>query len=230
MTEADWNSSTDPTRMLAFLRDSGRLSERKARLFAAATCRRFGPLVDEERFRRAVETIEQYADRLTSKAALKRARQAVRAARHGLSTSSPQDRTNWAAYWLAEVGAGENMYTSVAAEMQRLTDEGILDSSTEGQSAGPALLRDLFGPLPFSPARLGEAELAWNGGCVVNLAQAAYECRRLPAGTLENERLGVLADALEEAGCQARDILAHLRSPGRHVRGCWAVDLILSKE
>ena len=40
----------------------------------------------------------------------------------------------------------------------------------------------------------------------------------------------ILADALEEAGCTNEDMLAHLRSPGLHVRGCWVVDLLLGKE
>ena len=52
----------------------------------------------------------------------------------------------------------------------------------------------------------------------------------MPAGTLDNTRLAVLADALEEAGCTEADILGHLRGPGPHVRGCWVVDLILGKE
>jgi hypothetical protein len=39
----------------------------------------------------------------------------------------------------------------------------------------------------------------------------------------------VLADALEEAGCQDADILVHLRGPEPHVRGCWVVDLLLGK-
>jgi hypothetical protein len=42
-------------------------------------------------------------------------------------------------------------------------------------------------------------------------------------------RLVVLADALEEAGCQDWEFLAHLRGPGPHVRGCWALDLILDE-
>jgi hypothetical protein len=40
----------------------------------------------------------------------------------------------------------------------------------------------------------------------------------------------ILADALEEAGCNNADILAHCREPGVHVRGCWVVDLLLAKE
>jgi hypothetical protein len=46
---------------------------------------------------------------------------------------------------------------------------------------------------------------------------------------LDPERLAVLADALEEAGCAEADVLAHLRSPEEHVRGCWPVDWVLGK-
>lgn len=91
------------------------------------------------------------------------------------------------------------------------------------------LFRCVFGdprrPLPSLPSSV----LAWNDGCVVKLATATYEKRSLPGGTLDNSRLGVLADALEEAGCHDEDILAHLRGPGPHVRGCWPVDLVLAK-
>jgi len=41
--------------------------------------------------------------------------------------------------------------------------------------------------------------------------------------------LPVLADALEEAGCQDQDILGHCRSESEHVRGCWVIDLLLGK-
>jgi hypothetical protein len=64
---------------------------------------------------------------------------------------------------------------------------------------------------------------------VVALAQAAYDQRDMPAGTLVPARLAVLADALEEPGCTNSDILDHLRGAGPHVRGCMAVDLILGK-
>ena len=64
---------------------------------------------------------------------------------------------------------------------------------------------------------------------MVALARAAYDQRELPAGTLDTARLAVLADALEDAGCANADILNHCRRPGVHVRGCWAVDLLLGK-
>jgi len=53
---------------------------------------------------------------------------------------------------------------------------------------------------------------------------------RIGEGFLDNDRLAVLADALEEAGCTEQAILDHLRSPGPHARGCWALDLVLGKE
>ena len=52
---------------------------------------------------------------------------------------------------------------------------------------------------------------------------------RVEDGPLDSDRLAVLADALEEAGCENEDILQHLRGPGPHVRGCWVVDLVLGK-
>jgi hypothetical protein len=91
-----------------------------------------------------------------------------------------------------------------------------------------ARIHDIFGN-PFRAATLSPAVLAWNDGLVVRLAQSAYDERQLPEGTLDNGRLAILADALEEAGCTVADILGHLRSPGPHVRGCWPVDLVLGK-
>lgn len=63
----------------------------------------------------------------------------------------------------------------------------------------------------------------------LSVAHAAYEERALPSGHLDVRRLAVLADSLEEAGCTDEAILSHLRSPGPHVRGCWALDLVLGK-
>jgi hypothetical protein len=82
---------------------------------------------------------------------------------------------------------------------------------------------------PFRPVNISSAVLAWNDAVVVRLAHTTYEERHLPEGTLNNTRLLILADALEEAGCADADILGHLRGPGPHVRGCWVVDLCLGK-
>jgi hypothetical protein len=72
---------------------------------------------------------------------------------------------------------------------------------------------------------LGKGSLYWGeGNCGT--------CRgsgRVTDGMLDPARLAVLADALEEVGCEDEQILAHLRGPGPHSRGCWVVDMLLGK-
>jgi hypothetical protein len=87
------------------------------------------------------------------------------------------------------------------------------------------LVRDLLG----SPSRPGAAGPTVLTPPVVTIARAAYDERILPEGHLGTARLAILSDALEEAGCTELAILSHLRSAGPHVRGCWALDLILGK-
>jgi hypothetical protein len=91
------------------------------------------------------------------------------------------------------------------------------------------LLRDVAGD-PFRPAAVDPAWLAWDDGLVVRLAKAAYDNPVLPEGALDAARVGVLADALEEAGCEDETALAHCRGGGPHVRGCWVLDLLLGRE
>jgi hypothetical protein len=73
------------------------------------------------------------------------------------------------------------------------------------------------------------AVLNWNDRTIPRLAAAIYEARRLPEGTLDNAQLAILADALLAAGCDDEALIQHCRSEGPHVRGCWAVDLLLGK-
>src|SRR5262245_39880677 len=89
------------------------------------------------------------------------------------------------------------------------------------------LVRCLFGSPFQSPPELALLETL--NGSIVRLAQAAYQERLLPQGTLAPDRLGVLCDALEEASPTDAVLLGHLRSPVRHVRGCFALDAVLGK-
>ncbi len=84
------------------------------------------------------------------------------------------------------------------------------------------MLRDIFGN-PFRPVALDSSLLAWNDGTVRKMALVTYDERAF-------DRLPLLADALEDAGCSEAEILAHCRGPGPHVRGCWVVDLLLGKK
>jgi hypothetical protein len=80
-------------------------------------------------------------------------------------------------------------------------------------------IRCIFGN-PFRPAAL---DPSWLTSTVVLLGRGIYEERAF-------DRLPILADALQDAGCDNADVLDHCRGPGPHVRGCWVVDLVLGKE
>jgi hypothetical protein len=101
-----------------------------------------------------------------------------------------------------------------------------LSSNARRQSAAnnePAvqarLLRCIFGN-PYRPVSVGPS---WLTSTAVALAEGIYADRTF-------DRLPILADALEDAGCGHADILAHCRGDGPHARGCWVVDLLLGKE
>jgi hypothetical protein len=233
MNEEQWLSCTYPTPMLEFLRTSGKLSERRARLFAAACCRRFwSELVDAEA-RRDVEVAERYANGGASSAQLEEACQAATAL-------FPAERFVWDYLSYDDYAAAATAFTAAptfttrqlhdvslcALYVHNLGDLHVVEPREPSAQVGS--LRCNCGN-PFRPVRLDPAWLSWNGDTVVRLAAAIYEERRLPGGTLDNGRLAVLADALEEAGCDKEDILSHCRSPNDHVRGCWVIDLALCK-
>src|SRR5262249_35470446 len=118
-----------------------------------------------------------------------------------------------AAYWGAHGGrrAGKNA-AALAGEAAQAAE--IL--------AQAQTIRDVVGnPFRRTPA-IDPVWLAWSNGVVVEMARAAYEAKDFAC-------LPVLADALEDAGCADEAILSHLRSMGPHVRGCWAIDLLLDK-
>ena len=84
----------------------------------------------------------------------------------------------------------------------------------------PAILREVVGN-PFRPSPyIGTACLAWNDGAIPKIAWGIYNDRAF-------DRLPILADALEEAGCSDVAVLQHCRREGGHLRGCWLLDLIL---
>jgi hypothetical protein len=119
-------------------------------------------------------------------------------------------------------------YSSVGFWVYEVDDQGWAAAKAAERSAQCRLLHDIVAN-PFRPAAaLDPACVAWRGEVVRALAWAAYD-ERLPEGTLNPARLALLADALEDAGCTDAALLGHLRSPGPHVRGCWAVDLVLGK-
>jgi hypothetical protein len=245
VTEQQWQTCANPKPMLKSLR--GKASDRKLRLLACACCRRVWGLLSPEESRHAVLVAERFADGLASADELTTAghhatRPAKDAAARRLSTFPG------AAGKAAAALVGSEAYSRVyEAHGEQLRDDAPQQAARElGLSAAAAqdprdayleaeaheaaeqaaLLRDLVGN-PFRPVSLAPA---WLTPAVLKLAQAGYDNRLLPSGLLDNGGLAILADALEEAGCDNADILSHLRGPGPHVRGCWLLDLLLAKE
>jgi hypothetical protein len=72
---------------------------------------------------------------------------------------------------------------------------------------------------PFRPVAL---DPSWLTTTVVQLACGIYDDRAF-------DRLPILADALQDAGCDSDSVLSHCRDAGPHARGCWVVDLLLGK-
>jgi hypothetical protein len=88
-----------------------------------------------------------------------------------------------------------------------------------GSVAQIRLLRDIVGD-HFRPVAL---DPSWLTSTVVSLANGIYDERAF-------DRMPILADALQDAGCDNEDILNHCQQTEVHVRGCWVIDLLLAKQ
>lgn len=216
MTEAEWLQCPDTEPLLRGLADEGLENDRKLRLFALACVRRIWHLLPSECSRTAVEVGERFVEGQASEAELNEAYQ------HASSVTSWEGFA--AARILLPADSTSCSYNAGAASqvcdfVHMSVGQDQVQSECEAQIK---LLWDVMGN-PFRPVAVDQCWLAWKDGTAVKLAQAIYHDRAF-------DRLLVLADALEEAGCDNAEILAHCRQPGEHVRGCWVVDLVLGKE
>jgi hypothetical protein len=121
---------------------------------------------------------------------------------------TPAEPDNAAPYWLWKPQADARLWAH---------DREVKYYHRE-LAAQADLLRDILGD-PFQPVRL---DPNWRTETVLGIAGLAYAQQTF-------EDLPILADALEDAGCDNQDVLTHLRSAGPHVRGCWPLDLLLGK-
>jgi hypothetical protein len=201
MTEEEWLICTDPHGMLELLQTTGRANDRKLRLFAVACSRRIWALIDTLG-RTAVEAAEKFADGLAGPEELRAAR---------LACQGTGCQSAWYAAATNPAIAARNAARSAQAGIKDL-----IGSDAEELLAQADLLRDIFGPMPFRPLSINPA---WLTPSVIELAQAIYDSRAY-------DRMPVLADAMAKARCTDAELLAHCRGPGRHVKGCWVVDLI----
>ena len=226
MTEAEWLACEDPERLLGLVAEIA--SERKRRLFSVACCRRIWHLMTDGRSRVAVEVAEQSADGFAGK------RQRNAAMKSALDARSDVDvpPINIAAFnsaFAAVIALSRTMdrwdARDAANAVSYALGDAVDSSGLDAQPFHANLLRDVFS-FPGHPVR---GQQKWPFAPIPALAQAAYDARVLPSGHLDEARLAVLSDALEEAGCVDAEILSHLRSPGPHIRGCWALDVVLGK-
>jgi hypothetical protein len=248
MTEQEWRDCPDPNLMLESLR--GKASERKLPLFALVCCRWVSGLLNEPTTYRlhpeawaAIRALSECADGRIDAAELSSVRD--RLPQQQEYPEVPPSEFAWRALraalgadvWMSARDAAHNVLgyewaTSLGAN--RDPDPRFEELARASQNA---VLRDLFGPLPFRALPVPAAVLAWGGGAVRQLARACYDKRGIGAdhpsrypflGVLDADML-VLGDALEEAGCTDAEVLEHCRKPGTHVQGCWVVDLLLGK-
>jgi hypothetical protein len=201
MTEAEWNACTQPRQMLQALRRKA--SDRKLRLFACASCRRSFRLMTDERSRQAVEVAERFADELAGPLELA-------AAWFDADAAVRNAKGPRGAAWYAHAATRHTAWGGAGtAKARRAAWEAAQSSQQQAQAA---ILRDIFGN-PFRPVCLDPAWLAWNDGTMRRLAAAIYGQGRF-------RDLPVLADALEDAGCDNEEVLTHCRGSGPHAKGC----------
>ena len=228
MIEAEWQSATNVHTLLQFLRDRPgdyvKPTERKRRLFRCACGRRCLRYLPTEWHLKTIEEAERFADGLVS---WKRLAEAETKAHYAPTAPG----------YVHNVVVAETVRSMVA---QLVGDhDDVWDSmfgtadyaceavggcpskpSDEEQRAQCDIARDIFG----NPFRLVAFAPEWRTDTALVLARQMYEAREFSAAP-------ILADALQDAGCDSDDILNHLRdTTATHVRGCWALDLVLGRE
>jgi len=236
MTERLWLSGTEPVEMINHLgrRRSRRPTHRKLRLFSTEGYRQLCRAVDEHPDQRVLDAAEGYADGLITAEELGDVRRQLklewdRRARNGylLKLDEVADYACWMDFETEGTGYVVSA-ANVAKTAPRMAGTRPWEHwrSCERDPGFCRLLsdlaRDIFGN-PYQPQpSLDPAWLGWHDGLVPATAQTMYDTR-------EFGDTAVLADMLEDAGCDDPRILSHLRGPGQHVRGCHVIDLILGK-
>jgi hypothetical protein len=218
MTEQEWLQSTEPDPMLDYLAGRQDASDRKLRLLAVGYARRHWDSVEDSGSGKGIEIAERYADGAAGERELHLGwRVAINAAHRGKQEHHTAD---WSAVVTLMDSGGECVDFVV---------RDVLNDPTPEHAAERAvlcdLLRDVFGN-PFRPVQVARSRLRswlkWNDGTVRRLARTIYDERAF-------DRLPVLADAVEEAGCDNEEIINHCRGGGPHVRGCFVLDLLLEQ-
>jgi hypothetical protein len=201
MTELEWLNGTSPEQMWEVV--ERKATNRKRRLFACACYRHVPKLFRDPRCLHAVIISERYADGEASKEELAKA----------LTTS--QHWFPW--FWPSSLPTARNA-GNARAVAARASADGLQERLYQC-----AALRCLFGnPFRARPMR-PQCTSPSDGSAWLAVAKLISD-----EGAFE--QMPLLADAREDGGYTDESVLTHLRGPGPHVRGCWALDLILGKQ
>jgi hypothetical protein len=232
--EVEWRECGEPDAMICYLLSLNRGIDRQWRLFACACARSVWDLLSPAGWE-AIEASERAADGLPLSRSLeaiayqvwpapgkftaegKKAREEAAAAARMCCSSDARygirarQSAALAAGWLAAAELPRHAQVRPAWQLARRMAEDTL--------AG--ILRDIFDP--FVPTvTFATRWLDQDHGFIRRMSQDIYHDRNF-------HDLPVLADALEDAGCDDPHLLEHLRRPDGHVRGCWALDVVLGK-
>jgi hypothetical protein len=228
MTEEEWlNELSHSQGMLGYLRTTSNVArtkagKRKLRLFACGCCRIIWEHFHDSRLRDVVDVAERFAEGRATKEELSTAFNSVLGLTMGAYLpDTPEVRSRTVAHMALSTTTVRAIGAAFDMTALPLPLAGYRGGEVGGNASLCKLLRCVFGN-PFRPGDVNPSWLTWNEGTVVHLAQAIYYERAF-------DRLPILADALEDVGCDNADILRHCREPGEHVRGCWVVDLLLGK-
>jgi hypothetical protein len=217
--------------LLQFL--TGKVSDRKLRLFAVACCRRIldddQQPIGQDSVHPNIPTAEGVADRRIGKGALIRSEAIAAWPAHWGGAHGARSYVIGAILHENALAAVRSVANHVAIYFAHRTRERPPSNTEDAQQAyrdaaaaergrQANLFREILGN-PFRPVIV---DPAWLTRTVVEVAQATYDQRAF-------DRMPILADALEDAGCTHTDILEHCRQPGEHVRGCWVIDSLLNK-
>ncbi|VTR98176.1 hypothetical protein [Tuwongella immobilis] len=235
MTPTIWEVNTDPGWMLSFLRN--RCSARKLRQFACACCRENWSELSDPTSRAAVEAAERFIDDQILSEELELAwRHAARIAfQYDDERADPAMAAAYAAYshfsphirgisniWISasEEGIFEWTRACMTLFIERPHSPRPIGSYHAQQEMRRRTYADLLREVIGNPFRTMKFASDWSHDSVAQLAQAYHH---QPDASIPP----ILADALMERGCDDAELLDHLRSPGPHVKGCWAMDWIL---
>jgi hypothetical protein len=241
MNESEWATHESVRAMLVYLKTTGSRKLRSARLYGCACCRLTWHLLSDGAARTIVEFAEAYLDGKVSEEELRAAgddanfididQRLWRSTEIGPQISKIAHNlilaTRWLAYPHYDFSSAISVSTLTAGSrdddfyfdsQQHLISSDIYPGDWETAEQAK-LIRDIFG----NPFRSVTFDQGWRTEHTVGLATMMYDTRIFDA-------MPVLADALQDAGCDNENILRHCREPGVHVRGCWVVDLVLGKE